>query len=66
MPTRRKVATATEVDRESLLERVLTLRPNASLDEIRRLAPPLRDVGDRSLMQQIVLMKPRLAEMARR
>lgn len=53
-------------NRENLLERVLIARPDASPGEIRRLAPPFRDVPEEELLKEITRMRQRIAGKAAR
>lgn len=46
---------------EKLLERILTARPNAGIDEVRRLAPSLSDTPDKILEEYIATVKRHFA-----
>lgn len=48
------------VNQEKLIERILIARPNASIDEVRRLAPTLADTPDHVLEDYIAGLKRRL------
>ncbi|MFN4090941.1 MAG: hypothetical protein ACK4QW_18115 [Alphaproteobacteria bacterium] len=50
------------ISRSRLLERGLRARPDASTDEVRRLAPLLATVGEGDLKAQIRQIRLRLAE----
>jgi len=49
------------LDRRSLLERILIARPDATLEDIRRIAPLFQDTGDKQLENQIARLKQRIA-----
>lgn len=46
---------------ENLLERVLLARPNAGVEDVRRLAPAFRNVADNELADQMARMRQRIA-----
>jgi len=50
------------LDRNNLLERILIVRPDARLEEIRRLAPLFHDVPDKQLENLVARMKQRIAK----
>jgi hypothetical protein len=54
------------LNRENLLERVLIARPNASPDEIRRMAAPFTDVPEGELLKEMDRMRQRIAGKAAR
>lgn len=49
------------LDRNSLLERILVARPDATLEDIRRIAPLFQDTGDKQLENQVTRLKQRIA-----
>ncbi|MEX2642278.1 MAG: hypothetical protein WD270_02410 [Acetobacterales bacterium] len=48
----------------NLLERVLTIRPDAGLDEVRRMAPAFGGLTDAELSDRIGRMRQRIAAKA--
>lgn len=50
-----------DLDLDKLLESVLIARPNAGPDEVRRLAPPLRDIPEKDLAEKMGRARQRIS-----
>lgn len=66
MATTRKIGNPALSHSENLLERVLLARPNAGIEDVRRLAPLFRDVSDAALKEQLSRIRQRIAAKRKR
>lgn len=66
MGTTRKIGNPALSHSENLLERVLIARPDAGIEDVRRLAPLFRDVSDAALEGQLSRIRQRIAAKRKR